>query len=57
METENQMNNKSELKQMRDDGDRLKGIDTCEVLVHSVLAFGMDHINNLKVKDHRVLFC
>ena len=35
----------------------LKGIDTCEVLVRSVLEFGMDYINNLKVKDLRVLLC
>ena len=32
---------------MREDGERLKGIDTCEYLVHSVLTFGMDHINIL----------
>ena len=42
---------------MRDDDERLKGLETCEVLVRSVLAFGMDHINNLKVKDLRVLLC
>ena len=42
---------------MRDDDEGLKGIDTCEVLVHSVLVFGMDHINNLKVKDLRFLLC
>ena len=36
---------------MRDDDDRSKGLETFEVLVCSVLAFGMDHINNLKVKD------
>ena len=42
---------------MRDDDERLKGLDNCEVLVRSVLAFGMDHINNLKVKDLRVLLC
>ena len=27
----------------------------CEILVCSVLSFGMDHINNLKVKDLMVL--
>ena len=42
---------------MRDDKNRLKVLETCEVLVHSVLAFGMDHINNLKVKGLRVLLC
>ena len=40
---------------MRYDDKKLKGLDTCEVSVRSVLAFGMDHINNLKVKDLRVL--
>ena len=34
-----------------DDDDKLKFIETCEVLVHSVLVFGMYHINNIKVKD------
>ena len=42
---------------MRDDADRLKGLETCEFLVLSVLLFGMGHINNLKVKDLRVLPC
>ena len=42
---------------MRDDDKKLKGLETCEVLVRSVLVFSMDHINNLKVKDLRVIFC
>ena len=42
---------------MRDDEERLKGLETHEVLVCSVLAFFMDHINNLKLKDLRVLLC
>ena len=42
---------------MRYDGDRLKGIETCEVFVFSVLASGVYHINNIKVKDIRVLLC
>ena len=42
---------------MRYDDKRLKGLETCEVWFCSVLAFGMDHINNLKVKDLRVLLC
>ena len=42
---------------MMDDDKRLKGLETCVVLVHSVLAFGMGHINNLKVKELRVLLC
>ena len=49
------MKNKSEQKKMMYDEERLKGIETCEVLVRSVLAFGMDHINNLEVKDIGVL--
>ena len=55
MKTEDQRKKKSEQKQMRYDDERLKGIETCELLVHSVLEFGTDHINNLKVKDLRVL--
>ena len=42
---------------MRDDDERLKGLGTCEVLVFSVWSFEMDHINNLKVKELRVLLC
>ena len=45
----------SEHNQMRDDNKKLKCLETCEFLVRSVLAFGMDHINKLKVKDIRVL--
>ena len=55
MEAEDQSKKKYGHKQMRDDDNRLKGIETCEVLVCSVLAFSMDHINNLKVKDLRVI--
>ena len=40
---------------MRYDDKKLKGLDTCEVSVRSVLEFCMDHIDNLKVKDLRVL--
>ena len=36
---------------------RLKVIDTCEVLVCSILSFGMDHINKFKLKDIMVLLC
>ena len=57
MEAEDQRKNKSEQKQMKGDDERLKFLDTCEVLVRLVLAFGMDHINNLKVKELRVLLC
>ena len=55
MEAEDQSKEKSEQNQMRDDDESLTGLETCEVVVHSVLAFGMDHTNNLKVKDIRVL--
>ena len=42
---------------MKDDEKSLKVIYTCEVLVSSVLAFGMDNIDSLKGKDLRVLIC
>ena len=42
---------------MRDDDNRLKGLEICEVLVCSVLAFGMYHINKLKVRCLRVILC
>ena len=42
-------------KQMRQDDKRPKGLDTCEVLVCLVLGFGMNHINNRRVKEFRVL--
>ena len=56
MEAEDQRKNKYEQNQMRYDDERLRGLETCE-LFRSVLAFGMYHINNLKVKDLRVLLC
>ena len=56
-EEEDQRNKKAEQKQMREDEERLKGLETCEDLVHPVLAFGMDHINNIKLKELRVLLC
>ena len=54
-DTEYQSKNKSEQKQMRYGDERLKGLETCEVLVSSVLEFGMDHIDNLKVENLRVI--
>ena len=48
---------KYEQNQIREDKQRLKGLDTCEILVRLVLAFGMDHIKNLKVKELRVIIC
>ena len=40
---------------MMEDDERLKGVETCAVFFGSVLAFGMDHINILKVKELRVM--
>ena len=37
--------------------DRLRVLNSCEALVHSVLTFGIDHINNLKVKEVWMLLC
>ena len=31
--------------------DKLRGLESCEALVRSVLTFGMDHINTLKFKE------
>ena len=50
MEAEGNRRQKSEEKQVRENEDRLRGVDSCEALVCSVLTFGMDHIYNLKVK-------
>ena len=33
----------------------LRGLESCEALVCSILAFGMGHINNFKVKELWVL--
>ena len=52
---EYQRKKKYENKQTRDSEERLKGLDDSEVLVCSVLVSGMDQINNLKLKDLRVL--
>ena len=57
MKTKDKRNNKSEHNNMWEDGERLKVLDTCEVLVCLVLAFGIDHINNVIVNELRVLFC
>ena len=57
VDTEYQRDNKNEQKQRREDedDDRSYGLQTCEVLIHSVLEFWMYHLKNLKVKDPRVL--
>ena len=47
MEADDHTKKKSEQKNIREDDNRLKGIETCEVLVCSVVESGMDHINNL----------
>ena len=57
MEEEDQRKNKYEQKQLGDNEERLKGLETCEVFVCLLLGFDMDHINNPKVKDLRVLLC
>ena len=57
MEVEDNRRQKSEEKQVRDNEDKLRGLESCEALVRSVLTFGMDHINNLKFKELRVLLC
>ena len=54
-EAEDQRKKKSEQKNMRYDNERLKCLETCEFLVRSVLEFGMDHINNLKLEGLRVI--
>ena len=46
---------KSEEKQVREKEDMLRGLESCEALVCSILAFGMGHINNFKVKELWVL--
>ena len=40
-----------------EDEERSKGIQNFEVLDFLVLEFGMDHIENIKVKDLKVLIC
>ena len=57
VDAEYQRDNKYEQKHRREyeDDKRSYGIQTCEVLIHSVLEFGMYHLKNLKVKDPRVL--
>ena len=55
MEADDHRKNKSEHNSIRGYHYKLKGLENCEVLYHWVLAFGMVHINNLKVKDLGVL--
>ena len=46
---------KSEEKQVRDNEDKLRDLESCEALVRSFLTFGMDHINIIKVKELRLI--
>ena len=54
-EVEDNRRQKSEEKQIRENEDKLRGLEIFEALVRSVLTFVMDHINTLKVKDLRLL--
>ena len=54
-EVEDNRRHESEEKQIRENEDKLRGLESFESLVRSVLKFGMDHINTLKVKEIRVL--
>ena len=48
---------KYEEKQVMENEDRLRGLESCEALVRSVLTFGMYHINNLKLKELQMILC
>ena len=54
-EVEDNRRQKYEEKQIRENEDKLRGLESCEALVRSVLTFFMDHINTLKVKELRVI--
>ena len=54
-EVEENRRQKSEENQVRENEDRLIGLESRESLICSVLMIGMDHINNLKVKGIWVL--
>ena len=54
-EAEENRRQKYEEKQVRENEDRFRGLESCEALVCSVLTLGMDHTNILKVKELRVL--
>ena len=54
-EVEENRRQKSEDKQVRENEDKLRGLESCEALVRSILTFGIDHINILKFKEIRVL--
>ena len=50
-EVEENRRKKSEDKQVRENKDRLRGLESYEALVCSVLTIGMDHINNIRAKE------
>ena len=54
-EVEENRRRKSEEKQVMENEDRLRGLESCEDFVRSILTFGMDCISNLKVKEIQVL--
>ena len=54
-EVEDNRRQKFEEKQIRENEYMFRGLESCEALVRFVLTYGMDHINNLKVKELRVL--
>ena len=54
-EYEENRRQKSEENQVKENEDRFRDLEICEALVHFVLTFGMGQINNLKVKEVRVL--
>ena len=54
-EVEENRRQKYEEKHFRENEYRLRILESCEALVRSVFTIGMDHINNLKVKEIQVL--
>ena len=56
-EVEKNRRHKSEENQVRENEDKLRGIESCEALVCPVLTFGMYHINILKAKELWLLLC
>ena len=54
-EAEKNRRQKSKEKQVRENEDKLRGLESCEALVCYVLTFGTDHINILKFKELWVL--
>ena len=54
-EVEGNRSRKSEENQVKENKDKLRGLESCEALVHSVITIGTYNINNLKVKELQVL--